>query len=151
MGHATSPKVDPVTDESVECKDADAGNRPLGHSGGGEMVGRVPSDPKCRDEHHEADTEADEIFQLSDSVGESVIGGSSDGTDGEKSGKDREEVGRFLEKIAEDGERVGEVSGCAHENDVQKAEKERIEETSLPCACFEGAVHAELVGWRNRG
>ncbi len=130
MGHATSPKIDPVTDESVECKDADAGNRPLGHSGGGEMVGRVPSDPKCRDEHHEADTDADEIFQLSDSVGESVIGGSSDGTD---------------------GERVGEVSGCAHENDVQKAEKERIEETSLPCACFEGAVHAELVGWRNRG
>ena len=84
----------------------------------------VPSDPKCRDEHHQADTEADEIFQLSDSVGESVIGGSADGSNGEKSGKDGEEVGGFLEKIAEDGERVGEVCGRAHKNDIEQAEGE---------------------------
>lgn len=75
-----------------------------------------------------------------------MIGGSSDGTDGEKSGKDREEVGRFLEKIAKDGERVGEVGGSAHQYDIQEAEKERNEETSLPCTCLKGTVHGELVG-----
>ena len=46
----------------------------------------VPSDPKCRDEHQQADTETDEIFEPSDSVGESVIGGLADGSNGEKSG-----------------------------------------------------------------
>ena len=106
----------------------------------------VPSDPKCRDEHHQADTEADEIFQLSDSVGESVIGGSADGSNGEKSGKDGEEIGTFFEEVAENGERVGEVGGSAHQYDIQKAEKERNEETSLPCACLKGTVHGELVG-----
>ena len=54
-----------------------------------------------------------------------MIGGSSNGSDGEKSGKDREEVGGFLEKIAEDGERVGEVCGRAHEKDIEQAEEER--------------------------
>ena len=106
----------------------------------------VPSDPKCRDEHHQADTEADEIFQLSDSVGESVIGGSADGSNGEKSGKDGEEIGSFFEEVAKNGERVREVGGSAHQYDIQEAEKERNEETSLPCACLKGTAHGELVG-----
>ena len=107
LGDATGTKIDPITDESVEGEDANSGNCSLGHLGGGEVMGGAPGDPKSGAEHDEADAEADEIFQFSDSVGEMVIGGSSNGADGEKSGKDREEVGGFLEKIAEDGERVG--------------------------------------------
>ena len=63
-----------------------------------------------------------------------VIGGSSNGADGEKSSKDGEEVGGFLQKIGEDGERVGEVSGRAHKNDIEEAEGERDLEAAFACA-----------------
>jgi len=124
LGDATGTKIDPIADESVEGEDANSGNCSLGHLGGGEVMGGAPGDPKSGAEHDEADAEADEIFQFSDSVREMVIGGSSNGADGEKSGKDGEEVGGFLEKIAQDGERVGEVCGRAHKNDIEQAEGE---------------------------
>ena len=46
-------------------------------------MGGVPSNPKSRAEHDQSDAEADEIFQFSYSVREMVIGGSSNGADGE--------------------------------------------------------------------
>ena len=85
-------------------------------------MGGVPCNPKSRAKHDQSDAEADKIFKLSNSVREMVIGRSSNSADGEKSGKDGEEVGGFLEKIAEDGERVGEVCGRAHKNDIEQAE-----------------------------
>ena len=63
-----------------------------------------------------------------------MIRGTSNGTNGEKSGKDGEEVGRFLEKIGEDGERVGKVSGRAHKNDIEQAEGECDLEAAFACA-----------------
>ena len=63
-----------------------------------------------------------------------VIGGSSDGADGEKSGEDGEEVSGFLEKITEDGERVGEVCSRAHKNDIEQAEGECDLEAAFACA-----------------
>jgi DNA-binding transcriptional regulator LsrR (DeoR family) len=63
-----------------------------------------------------------------------VVGGSSNGADGEKSRKDGEEVGGFLEKITEDGERVGEVCGRAHENYIEQAEGERDLKAAFACA-----------------
>ena len=63
-----------------------------------------------------------------------VIGGSSNSADGEKSGKDGEEVGGFLEKIAQDGERVREVCGRAHKKDIEQAEGERDLEAAFACA-----------------
>ena len=107
LGDATGTKIDPITDESIKGEDANSGNRSLGHLGGGEMMGGVPCDPKSRAKHDQTNAEADEIFQFPNSVGKMVIGGSSNSADGEKSGKDGKEVGGFLEKIAEDGERVG--------------------------------------------
>jgi hypothetical protein len=77
-----------------------------------------------------------------------VIGGSSNGADGEKSGKNREEVGGFLKKITQDGERVGKVGSCAHENDIEKAEKERDLEAAFACARGGGGSHR--WGWRDR-
>jgi len=118
LGDATGTKIDPVADKSVYGEYANSGNRSLGHLGRGEMVGGVPCDPKSRPKHDQTDAEADEIFQLPDSVGEMVIRGSSNGADGKKSGKNREEVGGFLKKITQDGERVGEVGSRAHQEDI---------------------------------
>jgi hypothetical protein len=119
LGDATGSKIDPVADESVEGEDANPGNCSLGHLRGGEVMGGAPSDPESGAEHDQTNAETDEIFKFSDSVGEMVIGGSSNGADGEKSRKDGEEVGGFLEKITEDGERVGEVCGRTHKNDIE--------------------------------
>ena len=76
-----------------------------------------------------------------------VIGGSSDGADGEKSGKDGEEVGGFLEKITEDGERVGEVCSRAHKNDIEQAEGEGDLEATFACSWGRGGGHR--WGWRD--
>ena len=62
LGEATGTKIDLVTDESVEGEDANSGNCSLGHLGRGEVMGGVPSNPKSRAEHDEADAEADKIF-----------------------------------------------------------------------------------------
>ena len=141
LGDATGSKIDPVADESVEGEDANPGNCSLGHLGRGEMMGGTPSDPKSGAEHDQANAETDEIFKFSDSVGEMVIGGSSNGSDGEKSGKDREEVGRFLKEIAEDGERVRQVGGRAHKNDIEKTEGERDLKAAFACAGGGGGGH----------
>ena len=82
LGYATSTKIDPVTDESVEGEDANSGKRSLGHLRRGEMMGGAPSDPKSGAEHDQTDAETDEIFKFPDSVSEMVIGGSSNGADG---------------------------------------------------------------------
>jgi len=62
LGDATGTKIDPVTDESVEREDTNSGNCSLGHLGGGEVMGGVPSNPKSRAEHDQADAEANKIF-----------------------------------------------------------------------------------------
>jgi hypothetical protein len=105
------------------------------------MMGGTPSDPKSGAEHDQTDTQADKIFQFPDSVREMVIGGSSNGSDGEKSGEDGEEVGGFFEKIAEDGERAGEVGGRAHENYIEQAEGERDLKAAFACAGGGGGDH----------
>jgi len=134
LGDATGAKIDPVADESVEGEDANSGDRSLGHLRGGEVMGGAPSDPKSGAEHDQANAETDEILKFSDSVGEMVIGGSSNGADGEKSRKDGEEVGGFFEKIAEDGQRVGEVCGRSHKNYIEKAKGERDLKAAFACA-----------------
>jgi hypothetical protein len=105
------------------------------------MMGGTPSDPKSGAEHDQTDTQADKIFQFSDSVREMVIGGSSNRTDGEKSGKDREEVGGFLKEIAEDSERVRQVGGRAHKKDIEKTEGERDLKTAFARAGGGGGGH----------
>jgi hypothetical protein len=141
LGDATGSKIDPVADESVEGEDANPGNCSLGHLGRGEMMGGTPSDPKSGAEHDQTDTQADKIFQFPDSVCEMMIGGSSNGSDGEKSGKDREEVSGFLKEIAEDGERVRQVGGRGHKNDIEKTEGERDLKTAFACAGGGGGGH----------
>ena len=62
LGDATGTKIDPVTYESVQGEDANPGNCSLGHLGGSEVMGGVPSNPKSRAEHDQSYAEADEIF-----------------------------------------------------------------------------------------
>ena len=76
-----------------------------------------------------------------------VIGGSSNSADGEKSGKDGKEIGGFLEKIAEDGERVGEVCGRAHKNNIEQTEGEGDLEAAFACAGGGGGGHQ--WGWQD--
>ena len=76
-----------------------------------------------------------------------VIGGSSNSADGEKSGKDGKEIGGFLEKIAEDGEGVGEVCGSAHKNDIEQTEKKGDLEAAFACAGGGGGGHQ--WGWQD--
>ena len=50
-GDLAGPKVDAVTDEGVEGKDANSRDRAHSHLGGSEVMGGVPSNPKSRAEH----------------------------------------------------------------------------------------------------
>ena len=156
LADAPGAKIDPVADEGVEGKDANSGDRSLGHLRIGEVMGGAPGDPKGRPEHDQADREADEIFQFTDSVGEVVVGGSSNGAYGQKSGKNGEEIGGLLQQIAENREGVGEVGSGAHESDIEQAEGECNLEAAFACSGGGGGGHGR--GWqkgrkwfRNRG
>lgn len=140
-GDLAGPKVDAVTDEGVEGKDADARDRALGHLRRGEVMGGSPSDPQGGGEHEKPDGETDEVFQLADSVGKSVVGGASNGANGEEGGEDGEEIGRFLEKIAEKGEGVGEVDGTTHQGNIHQAEEEGVVKAAFASAWSGSGVH----------
>ena len=104
-------------------------------------MGGSPSDPQGGGKQTKANGETHKVFQLTDSVGESVVRGASNGPNGEEGGENGEQIGRFLEKIAEKGEGVGEVDGTTHQGNIHQAEEEGIVKAAFASAWSESWVH----------
>ena len=71
-----------------------------------QLMGGPPSDEESGTEHGHADREAGEIFQFSDPVGELMVGGTTDGADGEDGGQNGEKVGKLLQDIPQNRDRA---------------------------------------------
>lgn len=71
-----------------------------------QMLGCPPSDKESGSEHGHADRETGEIFQLSDPVGELMVGGATNGADGENGGQNGEKVGKLFQDIPENRDRA---------------------------------------------
>ena len=140
-GDLAGPKVDAVADEGVKGKDANSRDRALGHLGGSEVMGGAPGDPQGGGKQTKANGETHKVFQLTDSVGKPVVGGASNGANGEEGSENGEEIGCFLEKITEKGEGVGEVDGTPHQGNIHEAEEEGVVKAAFAGARSEIGVH----------
>ena len=91
---------DDVAKDGVKGEEENTRKGALCHARLMKMVSGLKGDEKSGADHDEAKKKRDKIFQLSNAVGEAVIGGAANGAESEKGGENTKTITELFEKIS---------------------------------------------------
>ena len=91
---------DGVAKDGVEAEEKNTWQGAYRHARFVKMVSGLKGDEKSGADHDEAKKKRDKIFQLSNAVGEAVVGRAPNRAESEKGGENAEGIGELFEKIA---------------------------------------------------